>query len=149
MNRKNAFAFLAFASLFAIFQGSANAEELECGKKTSFTNMGARIVVVFEREDDMKEGVYYVKLVEGGSQGFREDSKWGYLTAESSDAGATVITNGPSAKTKWVLVENSNGWNFLHEDNGANALTHFPGALKLRRNNDGGKGNKDQLWVKE
>ncbi len=149
MNRKNAFAFLAFASLFAMFQGSANAEELECGQKTSFTNMGARIVVVFEREDDMKEGVYYVKLVEGGSQGFREDSKWGYLTAESSNAGATVITNGESAETKWVMVENSNGWNFLHADNGANALTHFPGALKLRRNNDGGNGNKDQLWVKE
>lgn len=149
MNRKIAFAYLAIATMFAMFQSSASAEDLEVGKKTTFTNMGAKIVVVFEREDDMKEGVYFVKLVEGGSKGFREDSKWGYLTAESSDAGATVITNGESAETKWVMVENSNGWNFLHSGNGANALTHFPGALKLRRNNDGGKGNKDQLWVKE
>jgi hypothetical protein len=149
MNRKFAFAFLAFASLFSMFQSSANAEELECGTKISFTNMGGRIVVVLEREDDMKEGVYYVKLVEGGSQGFNEDGNWGYLTAESSDAGATVNTNGESAETKWALVDNGNGWNFLHADNGANALTHFPGALKLKRNNDGGRGNKDQLWVIE
>jgi hypothetical protein len=145
MNRKNAFAFLALASLFAMFQGSATAEELECGKKISFTNMGARIVVVFEREDDMKEGVYYVKLVEGGSQGFREDGNWGYLTAESSAEGATVITNGESAETKWVMVENRSGWSFLHADNGANGLTHFPGELKLGRN----QGTKDQLWVIE
>ncbi len=149
MYKKIAFGFLAFVTMFAIFEGSATAADLELGKKTTFTNMGANIRVVFEREADMKAGVYYVKLVEGGSQGFREDGKWGYLTAESSDAGSTVITNGTSAKTKWVLVENSNGWNFLHADNKANALSHFPGELKLRRNNDGGKGNKDQLWVKE
>lgn len=139
----------AFAAMFAMLEGSATAADLEVGKQIAFTNMGANIQVVFEREADMKAGVYYVKLVAGGSQGFREDGDWGYLTAESSDAGSTVITNGKSAKTKWVLVENSNGWNFLHADNPANALSHFPGALKLRRNNDGGRGNKDQLWVKE
>ena len=148
MYRKIAFGFLAFVTMFANFEGSATAADLELGKTTTFTNMGAQIQVVFEREADMKAGVYYVKLV-NGSQGFREDGKWGYLTAESSDAGATVITNGKSAKTKWTLVDNGNGWNFLHADNGANALSHFPGALKLRRNNDGNKGNKDQLWVKE
>lgn len=148
MYRKLAFGFLAFVTMFATFEGSATAADLEVGKTIVFTNMGATIHVVFEREADMKAGVYYVKLV-NGSRGFREDGKWGYLTADSSDAGATVNTNGKSAKTKWTLVDNGNGWNFLHADNGANALSHFPGALKLRKNNDGGKGNKDQLWVKE
>ncbi len=145
MITKIATGLFAFAAMFAMFEGSATAADLELGKKTAFTNMGANIQVVFEREDDMKKGVYYVKLVEGGSQGFREDGKWGYLTAESSDADAPVITNGKSAKTKWTLIENKSGWSFTHADNGANALTHIPGALKLTRN----QGNKDQLWVKE
>ena len=145
MITKIATGLFAFAAMFAMFESSATAADLELGKKTAFTNMGANIQVVFEREDDMKEGVYYVKLVEGGSQGFREDGKWGYLNAESSDADAPVITNGKSAKTKWTLIENKSGWSFAHADNGANALTHIPGALKLTRN----QGNKDQLWVKE
>lgn len=142
MITKIAMGLFAFAAIFA---GSATAADLELGKKTAFTNSGARIQVVLERENGMKAGVYYVKLVEGGSKGFREDGKWGYLTAESSDDGAKVITNGKSAKTKWTLIENKGGWSFCHADNGANALTHVPGALKLSRN----QGTKNQLWAKE
>lgn len=148
MNKTMAIGFFAFVTMFAMFEGGATAADLELGKQTKFTNMGAHIQVVLERDADMKAGEYYVKLA-GGSQGFREDNKWGYLTAESSEAGSTVITNGPSANTIWFLVEGSNGWNFLHADNRANALSHFPAALKLRRNSDGGNGNKDQLWVKD
>lgn len=152
MTTKIAFGLLAFITMFATFEGSATAAEddISAGKTCTFTNMGARIVVFIERQDGMEEGEIHAKLVAGGSRGFREDGKWGYLTAESSEEGATVITNGPSAKTKWVVVMNSGGLvNFLHADNKANALTHFPGALKLRRNNSGGKGNTDQLWKLE
>ena len=147
MTTKIAFGLLAFVTMFATFAGTATADETLRGKTVTFTNGGATIVVFVEREPGMVTGEIHAKLVAGGSRGFREDGKWGYLTAESSEEGATVITNGPSAKTIWKLVENSGGEvTFLHKDNQANALSHYPGALKLRRNNSGGKGNTDQLW---
>jgi hypothetical protein len=138
--------------MFAMFEGSATAadDDIAEGKTCTFTNMGARIVVLIERKPGMGDNEIHAKLVAGGSKGFREDGKWGYLTAKSSEEGATVITNGESAETIWVVSMNSGGEvTFLHADNKANALSHFPGELKLRRNNDGGKGNKDQIWKLE
>lgn len=156
MTTKIAFGLLAFITMFATIAGTATADEskpIVLGKTLTLTNGGATIVVFVERTPAFAydEDECHLKLVAGGSAGFREDGNWGYLTAESSEAGTTVITNGPSAKTKWKLVELSGReyWTFLHADNGANALTHSPGALKLRRNNAGGKGNSDQLWKLE
>jgi hypothetical protein len=136
---------VAFAAMFAAFAGTAQAEVLEDGKYMFRNNHGgqqlALAVVLTKKGMAGDNGVYEVKVFDSET-----GEAVGYLSAASSDAGAEVTWAGENA-TRWQLHQNSNGWNFLHAENGANAVSHPEGiTLKLRRNNDGGNGNADQLW---
>ncbi len=128
-------AIFAFAAMSVMFAGTANAKAPLPDGKYTFTNGPATLYVTLTNKGDDEKAVYEV------------DTNVGYLSASSSDDGAKVVADGP-CDTFWTLHENSNGWNFLHSKNGANALSNSDGkgTLKLRRNNAGGKGNADQLW---
>jgi hypothetical protein len=132
----------AFLALAAVFAGNAKAEDLKEGVRYKFTLSGATL---YAKLSELKDGVATVEIDAGQ-----------YLTAASSEEGAAV-KGGPKAKAnKWKLIDNGGVWNFVHAENGANALSMGgvspkgegkpTGELKLRRNNAGGAGNKDQLW---
>jgi hypothetical protein len=122
----------------------AKAEELKEGVNYKFTLGGQNL---FAKLYQLKNGVAVVETMPGK-----------YLTAASSEDGAAVNAGGTKdGATKWKLIDNGAGmWNFVHADNGANALCmggvgpkgdgKATGVLTLRRNNAGGAGNKDQLW---
>ena len=122
----------------------AKAEELKEGVRYKFTLGGATL---YAKLSQLKDGVAVVETMTGK-----------YLAAASSEDGAAVNAGGTKdAANKWKLIDNGDGmWNFVHADNGANALCMGgvgpkgdgkpTGVMTLRRNNAGGAGNKDQLW---
>lgn len=144
---KNAISALATSLLMLLMLVSvANAQDLKEGVRYKFTQGGA---ILYVKLSQLKDGMAYIETQTG---------KW--LTATGAGEGAVVKGDGnKDAATKWKLVNNGNGWNFLNAANPANALCRdgvgpkgegkSTGVLKLRRNNAGGAGNTDQLWKLE
>jgi hypothetical protein len=139
-------AFAALAALVLMLGTNAKAQELKEGVRYKFSLSGATL---YAKLSDLKGGVAVVEISPGK-----------FLTAASSEDGAVVKDGGKDKANKWKLIDNGAGmWNFVHADNGANALCMGgvgpkgdgkpTGVLTLRRNNAGGAGNKDQLWKLE